>query len=133
MVTQDEEAPTVQEVRLIATQNEEAPTVAAVRASVDSTLSKGIRIMQKVITGAHTRLLGVPTSSPDDTHPATNQAVCAATIGAMSDCAQSLLGLLERLGQTRDAIDAERIWLQCSCLAGAAWRLWIGARGEELA
>lgn len=45
------------------------------------------------------------------------------SIATMSDCAQALLGLIERVDRTRDTTTADRIWIHCSILASVAWRL----------
>ena len=116
----------------MATRNDEAPTVAAVRASNDSTPTKGTEIMKKGTTGPGCTSCALSTGVPVNTGTAKAQVTCAQTISAMSDCAQALLGRLERLSRTRDATVAERVWLQCDWLANAAQRLRLDLQAEAL-
>lgn len=54
------------------------------------------------------------------------------TIGCLDDGAQCLLGLIERLSQTREACDAERIRYHCDFLSRAAYCVQLTLMAETV-
>ena len=101
--------------------NDEGPTVPAVGPSFDSTPGKGIDIVEKSNTGVREAPFESAAALLMNAHEmVVGLVTIGKTIASMSDGAQALLGLIERLGNTRDATIAERIWLQCNWLAIAA-------------
>lgn len=86
-------------------------------------LSQGTEIMKKGTTTAGGTPPCLPTELLAGCRLPATRSTLGESIATMSDCAQALLGLIERVHRTRDATTADRICIHCSFLESAAWRL----------